>query len=97
MNKHFVTIVVCLLGYAGSYAVLVRREYELISVYCDFALFTEPFAIPLDPDYRSDLLNPILTQLYKPLHLVDVKLRPSYWNLEFTPPSPEAVVEVEAF
>jgi hypothetical protein len=64
---------------------------------CGLALETESFAMEHFPDYRSDLLNPILTQFYKPIHWVDVKLRPSYWDLEFTLPSSEAAIEVEAY
>ncbi len=96
MRKHFVTIFVCLLGYVASYAMIVRSD-PMPMMLCGSALGEEPFTMPLKPDYRFARLNPILTQFYKPIHLVDAKLRPSYWQFEFAPHHFEAAIEVETF
>lgn len=94
MKRYFVALFGLLIGYVGSYAAIVRPNPGPFFI-CGFALGTESFTMPLNPDYRCRSLNPVLTQFYKPLHWADVKLRPRYWSFEFNPPEP--IVEVEAF
>lgn len=97
MKNYFVTIFVVLLAYVSSYAALARSEHH-VPLFCCFELTSEPVIFKIDPDYyRCRSLNPILTQFYKPLHWVDVKLRPSYWSFEISFISTEPTDEVEAF
>ena len=73
------TIVAFIGVYIATYVFLARPQRKVSFVLNGAG----PWRVIRKPDYRMGRLNVVIEKFFLPAYLIDTKVRPSFWEIEF--------------